>query len=178
MPAPVRTPVVLHFSDSELLAMQTARADSFGSSRIQAVRRFLRGESATAIAEDLGHKSDWVRRVVRDYNVRGAEAFEDGRANNHGKRLLDDEGFAALREAVATGEPPGGGLWNSPKVAAWISQRIGRPDYKTEGLAYLKRLGYSKKVPRPAHAGKDTVAGEDFKKKSPGTVPGRRAEVP
>ena len=161
----VRTPVALHFSDAQLLAMQNECRDKFGASRIQAVRRYLRGDRDHDIARDLGHKPDWVRRVVRDYNVRGVDAFKDGRAGNHGKPLLDAEAFAELRHAVEEELPPGGGLWNSPKVAAWIGKRLGKKVYRMEGWKYLQRLEYSKKVPRPAHADKDQEACEDFQKK-------------
>ena len=45
-------------------------------------------------------------------------------------------------------------MWNSRKVGEWIERRTGKElgRKKQSGWEYLKRLGYSPKVPRPRHA--------------------------
>ena len=84
---------------------------------------------------------------------------------------------AALRQAMK-GEPPEGGLWSGPKVAAWIGRKLGRDDIAPRrGWVYLRRLGYTPQRPRPAHA--DRASAEDqaaFKKNFwRGSPPSRRS---
>jgi transposase len=59
-------------------------------------------------------------------------------------------------------------MWNSRKVGEWIERRIGRElgRKKQSGWEYLKRLGYSPKVPRPRHAEAEASEQEAFKKGS------------
>jgi hypothetical protein len=54
--------------------------------------------------------------------------------------------------------------WTGYDVAAWISQRIGRPVAVAVGYAYLQRLKHSQQLPRPQHVQADPVAQERFKK--------------
>ena len=82
-----------------------------------------------------------------------------------------------LRQAM-TREPAEGGLWNGPKVAAWIGRKLGRDDIPPRrGWVYLKRLGYTLQRPRPAHA--DRASAEEqaaFKKNFwRGSPPSRRS---
>ena len=58
--------------------------------------------------------------------------------------------------------PPGGGLWNSRQVAAWMSDWLERPVRRQRGWEYLRRLGQTPKVPRPTHAGADPEARDQF----------------
>jgi Winged helix-turn helix len=88
--------------------------------------------------------------VSRD-DAEGASGLGDQRARNTGARPLpSQEDEAALRDALA--EPPSdGGLWNGPKVAAWVTARLGRKIWPQRGWDYLHRLGSSSQVPRPRH---------------------------
>jgi len=46
--------------------------------------------------------------------------------------------------AVRLQQPPeDGGLWNGPKVAAWMQERLGRPVAAQRGWDYLRLVGYS-----------------------------------
>jgi len=46
--------------------------------------------------------------------------------------------------AVRLQQPPeDGGLWNGPKVAAWMQERVGRPVAAQRGWDYLRLVGYS-----------------------------------
>lgn len=65
--------------------------------------------------------------LVWRYNTRGAAGLRDERHQNPGHPpLLHPEQEAELEQALE-GPAPDGGLWTSPKVAAWISERTGRP---------------------------------------------------
>jgi Winged helix-turn helix len=65
--------------------------------------------------------------------------------------ILSEEDEAALRAALAA-PPADGGLWSGPKVAAWMSARLGRKVWPQRGWDYLRKLGYRPQVPRPRHA--------------------------
>ena len=55
--------------------------------------------------------------------------------------------------------------WTGSDVAAWISERIGRPVAYSLGYAYLQRLKHSQQLPRPQHVQADPAAQEAFKKR-------------
>src|SRR5690606_757375 len=85
-------------------------------------------------------------------SIGGPEAMLDGRRNNPGQdRLLDEDGVAALRQAIENEEPPGGGQWNGPKVAVWMSERLGRKLDPARGWDYMRYLDYTPQRPRPRH---------------------------
>jgi len=90
------------------------------------------------------------------------------RAKNTGARpLLSQEDEAALRDALA--EPPtDGGLGTGPKVAAWMTRRLGRKAWPQRGWDYLQKLGYRSPVPRPRHAKAASAEEQEaFKRGSP-----------
>lgn len=68
-----------------------------------------------------------------------------------------------LDEALA-GPAPDGGLWTSPKVAAWLAERLGRPVARQRAWDAMRRLGYTLQQPRPAATTADPAAQETFKK--------------
>ena len=131
--------------------------------RWQAVMLKMAGWPTPDIAQACGHEVDWVRRTVRRYNEMGPDGITDQRQNNGAKRMLTKEEHEALREALL-GLPPDGGLWTAKKVAAWITATTGKPARPHTGWLYLKRLGFSRKTPRPRHPDADPEAQEAFKK--------------
>src|SRR5512147_324609 len=64
---------------------------------------------------------------------------------------LSQEDETALRDALV--EPAAdGGLWTGPKVAAWMTARLGRNVWPQRGWDYLRKLEHSLQIPRPKHA--------------------------
>ena len=53
--------------------------------------------------------------------------------------------------------PPDGGLWNSRKVAEWMSELLERPVSKQRGWEYLRGYELRLKQPRPAHTSSDPI---------------------
>jgi transposase len=107
--------------------------------------------------------------IARRYQEQGVEGLGDRRHGNPGAReraLLDEESQARLRQALLKEVPPGGGMWSGPKVARWIEQEIGLEKvYDQRGWEYLRKVGMSPQVPRPANAqGADSEEREAFKK--------------
>jgi hypothetical protein len=71
---------------------------------------------------------------------------------------------AELDQALA-GPAPDGGLSTGPKVARWMSDKLGRSVRAVRGWELLQQLGYCSYVPRPRHAKADPEAQERFKKR-------------
>jgi transposase len=157
--------VAAHLTDDELRARSEAAADADERMRWIAILQKKQGRSAELIADFCNRKPDWVRRTVRKYDEGGPDVVADKRVGNGHEPFLDAEGLKALEHALDHDTPPGGGLWNGPKVALWMSARLGhRVDPRT-GWSYLAhRLKWSIKVPAQAHPGSDENAREAFKK--------------
>jgi transposase len=140
--------------------------DAAEKTRWQAVLLRAQGRSTAEVAEICGYKPDWVRRLVRRYNRDGPDSLRDGRRNNGKERLLDPAQLEELRAAVLNEVPPGGGLWTGPKVAQWMSAKLGRPVLPQTAWDYLQYMHMSKQSPRPRHVRASAAAQATFKKNS------------
>ena len=139
--------------DEEIRAhLAMAARDRVERGHLHVVWLLAQGCSRGEVARIMGWGGVWVAEVVRRYNEDGPERLGDRRRGNAGaKPLLGAADEAALRAALA-GPPADGGLWTGPKVAAWMSARLGRRVWPQRGWDYLRKLGYSPQVPRPRHA--------------------------
>jgi transposase len=138
------------------------------------VWRMSLGESIWEVSQMVGYSEKWTREIARRYESEGVEGLGDRRHANPGAKeraLLDEEGQAELREALLKGTPPpGGGMWNGPKVARWIEEKTGseKKVHVQRGWEYLRKVGYTPQVPRPSNArSADASEREAFKKGSP-----------
>lgn len=129
----------------------------------QVVMMALAGKSSREIVDATTLGRDWVFVILKRYNEGGPDALGDNRVRNGAAPLLDEAGQCDLAAALDA-EPPEGGLWTGPKVAAWISRRLGKRIHPQRGWDYLRRLGFRLKVPRPRHAKADELAQDAFKK--------------
>lgn len=108
-----------------------------------------RGFRTDDIADAVGYSPTWMRKLVGRYNDGGADAMGDGRRHDPGAEpLLSPEDEAALRAELER-DAPEGDLWTGPRVATWMSERLGRPVSRFRGAEALRRLGYSPQKPRP-----------------------------
>jgi transposase len=106
--------------------------------------------TAEKAALAVGLSDVWVRQLVHRYNANGPAGLEDGRKANGAKPLLSAAQQAELYAAIQA-EPPDGGLWTGPKVAAFARARFGVAVRGPTGRDWLLRLGFRLKVPRPRH---------------------------
>jgi transposase len=160
--------LVAHLSTAELGQRYRAARQPIERSHLQIVWLLSQGRSEREVAAVTGYGQRWISEIVRRYNAAGASGLGDQRAKNTGARpLLSPEGEAALQDALA--EPPAdGGLWTGPKVAAWMTARLGRKIWPQRGWDYLQKLGYSAQAPRPRHAKAASAAEQDaFKRGLP-----------
>jgi len=90
-------------------------------SHYQTIWLLALGKTTQEVAEVTGYGLSWIYELVRSYNRSGPGMLGDHRHHNLGAGpLLDDA-------AASTGKPADGGLWTGPKVAAWMSELLGRP---------------------------------------------------
>jgi transposase len=156
--------VVPHLPIDELASRYRQSRDPVERSHWQMVWLVAQGHTCPAVATLLGYSDDWVRTVVQRYNADGAAGLVDRRHANPGQRpLLTPDLRDELREVLATA-PPDGGLWTSPKVAAWLATRLGRPVAKQRGWEALRALGFTRHQPRPQATTADPAAQAAFKK--------------
>jgi transposase len=141
-----------HLSAAELGRRYRAERGRVARGHLQVVWLLAQGRGRGEVARIMGLSAVWVAAIVRRYNAAGPDGLGDRRRGNAGAGpLLDAEGGAALRAALAA-PPADGGLWTGPKVAVWMAARLGREVWPQRGWDYLRRLGHSPQVPRPRHA--------------------------
>jgi transposase len=153
----------------ELKARSRSCHDAKDARRWHALWLIAQGFSSDYTGEIVGLQGSWIRHILRCSNQQGPQAVPDGYRTRPGgaRPRLSPPQRHQLCEALQ-GPPPSGGLWTSPKVASWISQKTGTPTYPQLGWVYLKALGLSLKVPRRRHvkaASKEQQAA--FKKSQP-----------
>ncbi len=133
-------------------------------SHFQIIWLLQQGHTRQQVAEVTGYSPYWIGQIARRYNADGPDALGDRRQHNPGGHwLLSAEQQADLEHAL-TQPPDDGGLWNSTKVAAWMTEKTGRTVRPQRGWDYLRLLGYTPQIPRPRHYKADPDAQETFKK--------------
>jgi transposase len=169
---PKRIELSPHATTDELENLYRKAKDPVERSHLQIVWLLSEGKKTEEVSEVTGYSPGWVRKIARRYNEQGVDALGDRRHYNPGAReraLLDEAAEEELLEALQ-GPPPawvGSGMWSGPKVALWIAKRNGLEKVHVQrGFEYLRKVGMSPQVPRPANARADTSEKEAFKKVS------------
>lgn len=159
---PRRIQVENHLSVEQLGERFKVCSNPTEKTRWQMVWLIAKGRNTAEVAEITGVGVDWVRKIVKRFNQLGPDGIADGRKDNGGQgALLTPEQIELLREAL-NGPAPDGGLWNSPKVARWIGNLIGRDVGEQRGWDYLQRLGFRLRRPRRRHTEADEQEQESF----------------
>lgn len=156
-----------HLSSEELKERYRKCKNPKEARRWHALWLISEGASTAEAAKAVGFQSSWVRRFAGYYNSQGPEAILDGHKQNPGggKKRLTDKQQEQLQKALER-EPPGGGLWNGPKVAAWIEEKTGKKAHPQLGWVYLKHLAMSGQTPRRRHSNAATEKERKAFKKS------------
>ncbi len=164
---PQKLTVHRYLSSDELEQRYRAAKDGVARSQWQLIWLVSLGKTSREVSQVTGYCVDWIRKIVRRYNVQGPDAIGDQRHRNPGQqRLLDTnqeaELSAELEKAAAAGQ-----AWSSVQVAAWMSAKLGRPIRQARGWETLHRLNFSTKTPRSRHAKTDLETQDLFKKSFP-----------
>src|SRR5262245_10815437 len=148
-----RLEVAGHLAPDEVFRRYRACADGREKARWHAIWLMVRPGgplSAERAALAVGLSDVWVRKLVHRYNAKGPDGLDDGRKANGARPLLSQAQQAELCAALQA-EPPDGGLWTGPKVAAFARDRFGAKVCGHTGWQWLRQLGFRLKVPRPRH---------------------------
>jgi transposase len=145
--------IVEHLPVAELEARYRAARDVTEARHFQAIWLLAQGRTFLEVAEVLAFVPRWVEELAQRYNAFGPSALGDQRRRNgRTASLLIPDLLAALDERLK--EPPeDGGVWNGPKVAAWMARHLCLAKvHPQRGWEALKRIGWSVQAPRPRHA--------------------------
>ncbi len=162
MPAPLKLPP--HVSSPEIRNRYCACADGVERTHWQIIWLLDQGQHVPAVAAQLGYTEDWVRTIVHRYMELGPDGLKDRRRNNPGGKPLVSAAVRAELQTRLVDPPDDGGLWTGPKVAVWLSQRLGRPVAPQRAWEVLRAIGFTVQRPRPTAVQADPVAQEGFKK--------------
>ena len=91
-----------------------------------------------------------ARALLKRWNAHGPLGLADRRRASESQGKLTPAQQAELYEALQQ-EPPDGGLWSGPKVAAYVRDRWGARACPQTGWRWLRKLGFRLVVPRPRH---------------------------
>lgn len=148
-----RLPVVAHLPVEDVGRRYRNCADPKEKTRWHLIWLLLRpGQplSCERAAPLVGLSDVYARAVLRRWNAQGPEGLTDRRRHNRSPGKLTAAQLAQLYDALQT-EPPDGGLWSGPKVAAYARERWGVEVCPQTGWRWLKKLGLRLVVPRPRH---------------------------
>lgn len=157
-----------HLTSEELYHRYRKCQQPREKTRWRALFLISKGGIANFVAKRVGRSSGWITNLARRYNKLGLA----GVCDQHSQRLpsppptLNAKQAQALQKALL-GRAPDGGLWTSPKVAAWIKKKTGKKVHPTTAWRAMRAAGFTLQVPRPNHrqaASKDEQAA--FKKSS------------
>lgn len=90
--------------------------------------------SSKDIAQIVRCSQRWVEKLIKHYNEEGPNGLFDKRKRNKREKLLNHELVQELEKALES-RPSDGGLWAGPKVALWMSDKLGCPVVPQTGLA-------------------------------------------
>ena len=153
-----------HLTVDELEQRYRQASDPVARSQWQMLWLLGCGRSSADVASSTGYSRTWLYAIVRRYNADGPDAVGDRRHTNPGQAPLLSAALRAELDLVLAKPAPDGGVWTGPKVAHWISDKLGRTVHPPRGWEMLQQLGYRSYVPRPRHANADATAHEEFKK--------------
>jgi transposase len=159
-----RLNVADHLTVDELEQCYRQATDPVARSQWQILWLLVLGRATVEVATVTGYSTTWMYAIVRRYNREGVAAIGDRRHTNPGKAPLLSPALKAELEQALDGPAPDSGLWTGPKVARWMSAKLGRAIHPVRGWELLQSLGYRSYVPRPRHAKADLTAQEQFKK--------------
>lgn len=146
-----------HLSTDELHARYRTSQEAVERARWQALWMLSQGLGREEVARRMGYSAEWVRQVAARYNE-GVERVADGRHRNRGHApLLPADQLRELADLLDHPTPEGE-PWSGPRVARWMSERLGRSVAPQRGWDYLKKAGCTPQRPRPRHKDADAAA--------------------
>jgi transposase len=148
-----RIPFVRHRTVNQIRAKYRACRHPVEKARWHAVWLLARTDhprTPAQVADVVGLSAVTVRAVLHRWNGAGPAGLTDERKGNGSEPRLSARRRAALYAALRK-RPPDGGLWTGPKVVRYVHDRWGVAVGPVTGWRWLRDLGFTLQVPRPAH---------------------------
>jgi transposase len=156
-----------HLSVSALEQQYRSCTDVTAARHVQTIWLLAKGHTIAEVAATVSFARRWVERLLARYNAEGPQALGDLRCRNGtSPSVLRPDLLEKLKDRLR--EPPlDGGLWTSPKVAAWMAGELGLAAVLPQrGWEALKAIGWSVQKPRPRHPAAATPEEREAFKKS------------
>ena len=156
-----------HLSVSALEQQYRSCADVTAARHLQTIWLLAKGHHIAEVAATVSYARRWVERLLARYNAHGPQALGDlRRCNGKSPSVLKPDLLDKLQDRLR--EPPSdGGLWTSPKVAAWMASELGLTRVAPQrGWEALKAISWSVQKPRPRHPASATPEQREAFKKS------------
>ncbi len=141
-----------HLSVPALEQQYRSCTDVTAARHLQAIWLLAQGHPIAEVAATVSYARRWVERLLARYNAQGPQALGDlRRRNGTSPSVLKPDLLEKLKDRLRE-PPPDGGLWTSPKVAAWMAGELGLARVAPQrGWEALKAMGWSVQKPRPRH---------------------------
>jgi transposase len=164
-----------HLSGLALEQQYRSCTDVTAARHVQAIWLLAKGHHIAEVAATVSFARRWVERLLARYNAQGPQALGDLRHRNGTNPSILRPDLLEKLKARLREPPPDGGLWTSPKVAAWMAGELGLAAVLPQrGWEALKAIGWSVQKPRPRHPASATPEErEAFKKSWPRLLPRR-----
>jgi transposase len=155
-----------HLTSTELEQRYRAAKEPNERSWWQILWLLSQDRTGREVATVTGYSPYWIGQIAKRYNTEGPDGMRNRRHTTSHRAppaltTAQQEELRATLAAAATRRE----RWTGYDVAAWISERLGRPVAYSLGYAYLQRLKHSQQLPWPQHVQADPAAQERFKKR-------------
>jgi transposase len=156
-----------HLSVSALEQQYRSCTDVTAARHVQTIWLLAKGHEIAEVAATVSFARRWVERLLARYNAQGPQALGDLRRRNGASPSVLKPDLLEKLKARLLDPPPDGGLWTSPKVAAWMAGELGLAAVLPQrGWEALKAIGWSVQKPRPRHPASATPEEREGFKKS------------
>ena len=159
-----------HLSVSALEQQYRLCTDVTAARHFQTIWLLAKGHDLAQVSATVSYARRWVERLLARYNAGGPQALGDLRRRNGASSSVLKPDLLEKLKARLLEPPPDGGLWTSPKVAAWMAGELGLAEVLPQrGWEALKAIGWSVQKPRPRHPASATPEEREAFKKKAGT---------
>ncbi len=147
-----------HLSVSALEQRYCSGTDGTAARHVQAIWLLAKGHHLAEVSAPVSFARRWVERLLARDNAQGPQALGDlRRRNGASPSVLKPDLLDKLQDRLRE-PPPDGGLWTSPKVAAWMASEVGLTRVAPQrGWEALKAIGGSVQKPHPRHPASEPV---------------------
>jgi len=141
--------------------------DVTAARHLQTIWLLAKGHTIAEVSATVSFARRWVERLLARYNAHGPQALGDLRCRNGTSPSVLRPDLLEKLKARLLEPPPDGGLWTSPKVAAWMAGELGLAAVLPQrGWEALKAIDWSVQKPRPRHPAAATPEEREAFKKS------------